>query len=382
MKRKTLQLVAVRWWNASAYYGVSLAKALNEYSQQTEAVVAGRADSPPLQKAMAWGVPSFTEQLNLESQNPVQIWRNLQQLRYFIQQNNITLLNAHRSQDLLHAALLKKFYFPKIPLIRTISDVRSPKNNAINYWLHHKMTDYFIFSCQKSYERYQAVWPIFEGKSTVIYNAIDTDFFHPTKGDGAKFRQQYAIATDELLIGMIGRLSAVKGHSVFLKAAAKVVHTAQKLRFVISGEECDVRFEDLQKMAREWGIPKENLLLLPRQKEVRDMIQAFDIAVITSTDSEVVNRVGAEYMATSKAHITSNVNVLGEMVKDGVNGLVVPPNDAEALANALVSLINQPALRQKLGDAARQCMETKHTYAFFAQQTEEVYGRLDVRYKT
>ena len=78
---KTLQLISVRWWNASAYYGVSLAEALNQAGMP--AIVGGREDSPPLEKAREFKQPVFTD-VNLESLNPVIATKSLAQLKKFL----------------------------------------------------------------------------------------------------------------------------------------------------------------------------------------------------------------------------------------------------------------------------------------------------------
>ncbi|MFQ5584894.1 MAG: glycosyltransferase, partial [Calditrichia bacterium] len=175
-KIKTLQLVSVPWWNASAYYGIILAKALEISGIPT--IVAGRGDSPPLLKAKEYALTTHTE-INLETFNPAKTIHNYLKLKQLLRAENILLINSHRPQDHIYGALARKSLRSYIPLIRTVSDVRYPKTNAINYWLHNKATDFFIFTCIKSYERYQSTWPIFENRSAVIYSAIDTDYFQP-----------------------------------------------------------------------------------------------------------------------------------------------------------------------------------------------------------
>jgi len=367
---KTLQLISVRWWNASAYYGVSLAEALNRAGMP--AIVGGREDSPPLEKAREFNQPVFTD-VNLESLNPVIATKSLAQLKSFLKRESISLVNAHRPEDGFFGVLAKRTSLNPVPVIRTVSDVRAPKNNATNKWLHEKGMDFLIFSCKASYERYQNVWPIFENKSAVIYSAIDTEIFCPADNKAA-LRQEIGVAGNEVLVGIIARLDPVKDHHTFLKAAAKVAASAPYARFLISGEACNVTHEELRQLSRELGI-YERVIFLDRQEDldVRDLIHALDIGVVASNGSEVICRISVEYMALGKPQVSTDINVLPEIVEDGKNGFVVPAGNAEAMGTQLLRLVENADLRKNMGYKARQIAVEKYSYPVFAEKTLEVY---------
>jgi glycosyltransferase involved in cell wall biosynthesis len=367
---KTLQLISVRWWNASAYYGVSLAEALNKAG--IPSIVGGRGGSPPLEKAREFKQPTFTD-INLESLNPLIAAKSLAQLKKFLKEESIALLNAHRPEDGLFGVLSKKSFLKPIPVIRTVSDVRAPKNNAANKWLHEKGMDFLIFSCQASYQRYHNVWPIFENKSAVIYSAIDTEIFRPDN-DKSMLRREFGIAANEVVIGIIARLDPVKDHLTFLKAAAKVAERTPHTRFLISGETCNVSHEELQQFARELGI-YEKVIFLDRQEDldVRDLIHSLDIGVVASNGSEVICRISVEYMALGKPQVTTDINVLPEIIEEGENGFVVPAGDAGAMAAEILKLVENAELRQSMGFKARRIAENKYSYSVFAKKTQEIY---------
>lgn len=373
MKRnelKTLQLISVRWWNASAYYGVSLSEALNQAGIPT--IVGGREDSPPLEKAREFKQPTFTD-INLESLNPVIATKSLAQLKKFLKNESISLVNAHRPEDGFFGVFAKKSSLKPIPVIRTVSDVRPPKDNATNKWLHENGMDFLIFSCKASYERYQNVWPIFDNKSAVIYSAIDTDIFCPSHEIPA-LRQEFGISDDEVLIGIIARLDPVKDHHTFLKAAAKVAANAPQARFLISGEACNISHEELRQLAQELGI-YERVIFLDRQEDldVRELIHALDIGVVASNGSEVICRISVEYMALGKPQVSTDVNVLPEIVEDDKNGFVVPAGDAEAMGMQLLRLVENADLRKDMGCKARRIAVEKYSYTVFADKTLDVY---------
>jgi glycosyltransferase involved in cell wall biosynthesis len=372
-KPKILQLVSVRWWNASAYYGISLAKALNMLRVPT--VVAGRENSPPIKQAKTFELPLKTN-INLESINPFICFKNYFSLKNILLSEKINLINSHRPEDHIYGVLTKNSLSPKIPLIRTVSDVRSPKTNIINYWQHKYRTDFFIFSCKKSYERYQSVWPIFENKNKVIYSAIDTEYFHPHKVQ-EDLRKKYSVSDDEILIGIIARLSPVKDHETFLRAAAKVFEKYPGVRFLISGEESQITHHDLKKLASQLGV-FEKVIFLHRDEKVniRDLINSLDIGVVASNGSEVICRISLEFMAMQKPQVATDINVLPEIIEDGKNGFTVPPKNHDVMAERLMALIKNKELRKQMGERARQIAERKYSLPVFAEKTIEVYQQV------
>lgn len=369
---KSLQLVSVRWWNASAYYAISLADALQQAGHQ--AICAGRENSPPLKKAKEWHLPHFTG-INLESLHPGAAIKNLRALKKLIADEKIELINAHRPEDHFFAALLTKFGGIRTPVIRTVSDVRPPRAHRINRWLHEKATDFFIFSSHSSLRRYQEVWPIFSENSVVIHSAIDTNEFQPIR-EPSSLRAKLAIPEDSIVIGLIARLSPVKGHRVFLRAAKLVLDKFPKAYFLIAGESCEISHAELQKEAAELGIGN-NVIHLERSKDysIKELIGSIDIAAVTSLGSEVICRIAVENMAMAKPLVVSDVNVLPEIVEDGRNGFVVPADNPEILAERLLKLAKSGELRQTMGETGRRFAETRFSYPVFIKQTLDLYRR-------
>jgi len=366
---KILQLVSVRWWNASAYYAISLSEALKQTG--TANIVAGRENSPPLRMAQRKSLDTYT-QINLETFSPFKTLQNSKRLKSILNDQQIDLINAHRPEDHSYGAFSIGRKRP-IPLIRTISDVRAPKNHILNKWLHKSRTDYFIFSCKASLDRYQKVWPIFESRSKVVLNAIDTDYFQP-QNSKANLRKQFGILEDELVIGIIARLSPVKDHETYIKAASIATEKCPNLRFLISGEESQITHSDLKKKAQEAGVA-DKMIFLHRSTnyEIRDLIDCLDIGVVASMGSEVICRISLEYMAMEKPQVVTNINVLPEIVKDDQNGYVVPARNPAGIAEKLVNLANNKELRKNMGANARKIAESKYSFPVFARDTLSIY---------
>ena len=370
---QTLQLVSVRWWNASAYYAISLCDALTQSGFRSYA--GGRGDSPPLVKARRrYDLPLF-DIINLESLNPVTMVQSLARLTRFIQNPTISLVNAHRPEDHIFAYLARQRSKRQIPLIRTISDVRPPKDQRFNRLLHEK-TDFFIFTSKSSFDRYQSVWPIFQDNSAIIYGALNTDQFQADP-QSSRLRQHLEIPESDILIGIVARLDPVKNHDMFLKAAAILAAKVPNARFLIAGESCNIQMDTLREQALGLGI-EERCHFMERTPEwsARELIAALDIGVVTSRGSEVICRVAAEYMAMGKPVVVTDVNVLPEMVDDGINGFVVGNNDHQTLARRLELLCFNPEVRLHMGREARRYAEERFSYSTLVEKTLEVYAML------
>ncbi len=369
---KTLQLISVRWWNASAYYGVSLAEALIQSGHPC--IVGGKKQSPPVQKAESWHLPTFS-QINFESLKPWDFFKNIQRLKSAVTNRQISLVNAHRPEDAVFALLVKRCLGNRFPVVRTVSDVRSPKNRLLNKYLHENL-DYFIFSCKASYDRYQNVWPIFEHRSKIIYSAVDTNVFRPPE-TYPELRQKLGFSEENVVIGVIARLDPVKDHRTFLRAAAITAKKAPHARFLVAGESCNVTHAALKELAKSLNI-FDRIVFLERDNtiDVRELIATVDIGVVSSKGSEVICRIAVEYMAMGKPQVVTDVNVLPEIVDSGQNGFVVPAGDDEAMAAELLRLVNDEYLRKKMGDRARRYAELRYCYPVFAEKTAEVYRQI------
>ncbi len=376
--RHFLQMITVRWWNASAYYGVITARALHHLGYH--ATVVSSPYYPVISRAQEIGLPVFTR-VKMEAWVPWQIWRNLKQLHHFVYQENIRILNAHRPEDHAHAALLQYFYRLPVPVVRTVTDVRPPKRHRLNRWLHQKLTDFFIFSTYASVDRYNAIWPFFkEGENFLVHpGAVDTQFFKPDIVN-SELRRQWKVEENEVIFGLIARLSPVKGHRVFLQAAARISRLLPQVRFLISGEAVEIQHQELQSLAAELGI-SSRLILLEKWPDVRQLIHAVDVGIVASLDSEVVCRIGMEMMAMQKPIIASGVNVLKELIDNGVNGLLVPPGDATALAEAMLKLARQPAEILRMGKTARQKIVQKCSIEAFGELVIQAYGKARENFK-
>ena len=370
MKRtlNILQLVNVRWYNACAHYAVALSSGLHKRGYQV--ILAGDKNSPPLQVAEKMGLEVFPD-LYLSYQNPGRFFYNLKRLNDLIEKRNINLVNAHQGEGHLYAGLLKKLFKKKYILIRTRGDQRMPKNNLFNRWLNERWTEGVITTAEVLYRSYSENFSLDENRLINIPLGIDPDYFFPI-GKDSELKNSLGISNDELVVGILGRLSPVKGHRYFIQAAAEVLKSFQPVKFLIAGEDAQVKSYRLKEMVREMGV-SDKFIFIGRTEDSRKIISLMDIAVVASAGSETVCRVALEYMALGKPVVGTDINGIPEVVKNGINGLIVKPKNSQNMAQAILELLNDKNKRESFGKASRVLVENEFSLDGFARKTEEFY---------
>jgi len=364
-------LINVRWYNACAHYAVSLSCALKKRGHRV--MVAGDPHSPPILKAKKLGISTY-EALFLSHTSPWMIAYNVKRMVDLVEKEGIDIINAHRGESHLVAALATKFLKRKVPLIRTRGDVRTPKANLFNRYLNDKLTHKIITTCGVLKRSYVKNLTMPEEKVVNIGGGVDHDFYSPREGDRI-WREKLSIPKGSLVVGILGRLSPVKGHKYFIQSAEYVLKRIPHTIFIICGEDAQSRADDLKETAQRINI-KEKFRFVGKVRDPREIISLFDIGVVSSVGSETICRVALEYMSMGKPTVGTSVNAIPEVVRHGVNGLVVEPENTEELAFALIELLQDERKRKKFGEKSRSMVLEKFTLNVFAQKTEEVYFSL------
>ncbi|HEY7509304.1 MAG TPA: glycosyltransferase [Vicinamibacteria bacterium] len=205
----------------------------------------------------------------------------------------------------------------------------------------------------------------------VIHNGVDLDHFAPAPPSAPA---SDAWPQGALRVLSVGRLHGQKGHTLLLQAAAACRSRGLALALAIAGE--GPLHAELEAQARAAGLGT-SLRLLGRRSDVRELMRACDVFVFPSL-YEAFGVALLEAMACGAAVVASRVGGIPEIVEDGASGLLVPPADPAALADAIACLAERPDRRRALGRAARLRAE-----AFDIRETvrrlESLYARLGSR---
>jgi glycosyltransferase involved in cell wall biosynthesis len=178
-----------------------------------------------------------------------------------------------------------------------------------------------------------------------IPTGIDLDRFRP--GDRGTARAAVGLPLDAPIVGIVATLRSWKGHLHLLEAIASLGRPEVRLAVVGDGP----MREALAARAAELGIA-DRVTFAGNQREVTPWMQSFDLFCLPSYANEGVPQALAQAMACGLAVVTTPVGSIAELVDDGRTGMIVPPAAPAALAQAIALLLDNPARRKSLGEAA------------------------------
>lgn len=217
-------------------------------------------------------------------------------------------------------------------------------------------------------------------KFCTIYSGMELDWFLKAAGDGTRVRQEFGIPLDAPVVGKVARLFRMKGHDQLFDAAPEIVRRHPDVRFFLIGD--GILYEHLQRRAEEMGI-RENFVfagLMPRER-IPEMIAAMDIVVHTSL-REGLARVLPQALAMGKPCVSFELDGAPEVVIPGRTGFLVKANDSKGLADAISTLVGDPAMRQKYGEEGRRVVDPAFRAETMVAGISAVYERLIDKYRS
>lgn len=176
------------------------------------------------------------------------------------------------------------------------------------------------------------------------------------------------------LVGMIATVRTIKDHETFLRAIPIILRSHPETLFPMIGE-CDpVHLEHLKRLDEELHI-SENVIWFGGIDNPIRLLPLLEIGVL-STHSESFSNAVLEYAASGLPAVVSNVGGLGEIVRDGETGYLVPPQDPEALAAAVIRLLDDPELRKKMGKCARYFVQENYAEKIVLEHYAALYQKV------
>lgn len=189
-------------------------------------------------------------------------------------------------------------------------------------------------------------------KLTVIPNAFDLDAFQPSATARASVRAELGLDPEALLVGQFGRYHPQKDHRTFLEAAGRLAARLPHVHFLLAGDDVEEANAELAAPMGALGLAGR-VHLLGRRDDVPRLMAALDVATLSSAFGEGLPMVIGEAMACAVPCVVTDVGDAARVVGD--TGVVVPPREPAALADAWEALLSaEPGARRARGEAARQ----------------------------
>jgi glycosyltransferase involved in cell wall biosynthesis len=207
-------------------------------------------------------------------------------------------------------------------------------------------------------------------KVRVIYNGVDTERFSQGSRDRSWLLPGGA---KEKWIVLVGNMhSDVKGYPWLIEAAGTVTREFPETRFVLVGD--GALRKDFEQQVAALGL-EGHFLFLGRRNDVPRILGCCDIAVLPSKAEGLPNAI-LEYLAAGLPTVASRVGGNIEIVQDGTSGLLVPPEDSPALAEALLHLLRNPGFAATLGKKGREYVTQEFSFQRMIENTDQLYTEL------
>jgi glycosyltransferase involved in cell wall biosynthesis len=224
---------------------------------------------------------------------------------------------------------------------------------------------------------------------SIIPLGIDLSVFANWKERRSAFRAEFALGTNDILVGIVGRLTEVKNHELFLRAAAvfknELAKPGSTVRFVIIGD--GALRKALEQQAQSLGVP--DVIFTGSRRDLENVYPALDIVALTSRN-EGTPLTLIEAMANARPVISTSVggvvDLLGEpLVGSGSErasfqvcqrGISISPDDADGFAAGLAKLVEDAALRRETGARGLQFVTGQYSKERLFKDIEALYKEL------
>lgn len=242
------------------------------------------------------------------------------------------------------------------------------KGNSFSRW-KYRQVDCFI-AASEAIRQMLIADGVPADRTVTVHEGIDVD--HVITTPPVNVHEAFWLPHHAPVVGNVAALVPHKGQRYLIDAAHLVVQEIPDARFIILGEG-ELR-EHLERQVREHHLEK-HVLLPGFRTDVLGCIKGFDVFVMSSV-TEGLGTSLLDAMACARPIVATHAGGIPEIVEDGVNGLLVPPRDAHALAAAIVRALRDQPLRERLGKAGFDRVRDRFTVERMVAATAAVYQEI------
>lgn len=220
-------------------------------------------------------------------------------------------------------------------------------------------------------------------KITVVHHGVDQDKFSPGVDIGG-ILAKYPKLKDKKIIFHPARIGLAKGCDFSIKAMNIVRQKDPTAILVLAGSKNIIDWQGSQQkdiaylvdLIKHFDMEDNVLIDMYTLDEVKELYEVSSICLYPSSAPEPFGLTMLEAMSMAKPMIVTNMGGMPEIIKDGINGFVVPVRDFEAMAAKICQLLEDVKLRERFGYTGRQMVESQYTKEKVAQDTLEVYRKV------
>jgi glycosyltransferase involved in cell wall biosynthesis len=328
---------------------------------------------PDLASQLGGDIPSDVTVFPLLLDRPTH-FTAARQLGAILRHHNIDVLHAHMFSSSMFSAPIGRLC--RVPLIIETTHVRENWRRGFKAYycvdrFIARFIDRFIAVSNANAEYLIDEKGIPVQKVAVIQNGVDLDWFDATSAAPSVLRNSLGLDPNHLILVTGARLEPQKGHSVLLEAMCRVIEQFPQAQLVCVGAGgCRSALEEQTRKLRLTTAVR----FVGYQANMPEWLALADIAVLPSL-YEGLPLFAIEALAARRPVVATNVDGTPDVVVNEKTGLIVPPGDADALATAIMRLLDDTALRLELGCAGRRWVEGRFDRRIQIRHTEELYLR-------
>jgi glycosyltransferase involved in cell wall biosynthesis len=294
-------------------------------------------------------------------------------LRRLVRQRNFDIIHSHEYKSDLLALLLAK-RTGAIPLATVHGWTGSSRREKIYYAFDKRILKWFPRLIAVSDEIRRTLLDVGaeEERIQTVLNGIDPYMFHRDRTKQKVVRDSMGVSEDETVIGAVGRLEPQKRFDILLRAFAQVRLSRPQLRLFIVGEGGER--VSLERTITHLGLDN-SCKLFGHRTDIIDFHHAFDL-LVQSSDYEGTPNAILEAMAMETPVVATDVGGTPELIHHGVHGLLAPPGDPGALAQAIEQALDDPHATAERCAAARKRVEQELSFERRMKNVETIYEQL------
>jgi len=318
------------------------------------------------------GLPVKSVLFKQKFRNDLSIIRRLSR---YIRKNGFDIIHAHGARANFICMMLKIFI--KVPIVTTVhSDYKLDFTDSLYKKFFFTLlnsialrtVDYYI-GVSENFKHMLIERGFEQNRVFSVHNAVESEravSFCPKE----EFLARYQInAQQNFLVGIIGRLDYVKGHDIFLRAAAEICKTRDDILFLLAGEGNEEA--NLRKLAKTLNI-SDKIIFTGFIEDIFSFINAIDINVCASR-SESFAYMLHEGALLNKPAVSTHVGGIPELIINGENGTLVPEGDYKQLAAAIIRYIENPVLAAQHGKALKTHAELHFSKEKMLEKSLHIY---------
>jgi glycosyltransferase involved in cell wall biosynthesis len=292
----------------------------------------------------------------------------LWKIKKIIKDKGIEVLHTHSSVDSWVASLAGKWAGVPV-LVRTRHISVPTKTHGLNKV--YSLPDAVITTGEQIRQTLIKGYHLAEDHVFSIPTGVDTDRFS-LRPPNLRLKKELGLPEEALVITLAAVLRAQKRHELVVAAAPAILKKYPQVRFLFVGE--GPRRTLIEEELRRHKMAPF-FLMTGHRDDIPEILSITDMGLITS-QAEGVPQFLLQAMAMAKPMVATRVGGIPDIIEDGVNGLLIPPEDPEGLAQAVIRLLEDRTYGRQLGQTAAGLVEKKYTAQQMAEQIYQVYLRV------